>query len=64
MAQPDALDTLLQHLATCPAPDRVAAIGGSYGNMRPDSLLASLIQEEIVARHAKMSSDVTFPGYL
>jgi hypothetical protein len=60
VAQPDALDTLVQHLATCPTPDRVAAIGGSYGNMRPDSLLASLIQEEIVARHAKMSPEVTF----
>jgi GT2 family glycosyltransferase len=33
---------------------KVGGVGGSYGNMSPDSLLACLIHEEIVARHARM----------
>ncbi len=54
--QPDALEQLLPHLND----PRVAAVGGSYGNMRPDSLLACLIQEEIAARHARMGARVNF----
>jgi GT2 family glycosyltransferase len=56
VAEPGALRLLLPHLAD-PA---VAGAGGSYGNMRPDSRLASLIHEEIAARHARMPADVNY----
>ena len=56
VAEPDALALLLPHLEDA----RVAAVSGSYGTMTADSLLASLIHEEIVARHARMPSRVTF----
>jgi len=49
----DALELLLEHLD-----DDVAAVGGSYGNMRDDSLVACLIHHEIIQRHRKMSADV------
>ncbi len=66
VAEPGALDRLLEHLAAMgPAamgPDtfRVAAVGGTYGNMRPNALLSRLIHEEIVARHARMNEEVEF----
>jgi glycosyltransferase involved in cell wall biosynthesis len=56
VAEPDALCLLIPHLL---AP-QVAGVGGSYGNMRPDSLLASLIHEEIVSRHLRMPVDVDY----
>lgn len=56
VAEPDALQLLRGHLTT----DRVAAAGGSYSNMRPDSLLANLIHEEIVERHRRMTHTVNF----
>lgn len=56
VAEPAALEVLLPHLAD----PQVAGVGGSYGNMRPDSLLATLIQEEIVERHLQMPSRVDF----
>jgi glycosyltransferase involved in cell wall biosynthesis len=56
VAEPDALSILLKHTHD----PNVAAAGGSYGNMRPDSLLACIIHEEIIARHDRMSSDVDF----
>ena len=56
VSEPGALAVLLQHVID---PD-VVAVGGSYGNMRPDSLLACLIHEEIVARHARMPRRVDF----
>jgi glycosyltransferase involved in cell wall biosynthesis len=56
VAEPDALDILLEHTA---APS-IAGVGGSYGNMRPDSLLACLIHEEIVERHSRMAPRVDF----
>lgn len=52
----DALDVLLAHLDA----DDVGAVGGSYGNMRPDSLVASLIHAEIVQRHRQMQLEVDF----
>jgi glycosyltransferase involved in cell wall biosynthesis len=55
VAEPNALRLLLPHMG---APE-VAAAGGSYTNMQPDSLLATLIHEEIVARHRRMSSEVS-----
>jgi len=42
--------------------DRVGAVGGSYSNRRPDSLLACLIHEEIIVRHESMPSVVDFLG--
>jgi glycosyltransferase involved in cell wall biosynthesis len=56
VVDPDALQILLQHLDA----DDVAAVGGSYGNMRPDSLVASLIHAEIVQRHRRMRLEVDF----
>lgn len=56
VAEDGALEILLEHLED----SRVAGVGGSYGNMRPDSLLACLIHEEIVARHARMPNRVDF----
>jgi len=58
VAEPDALEQLLPHLDD-PA---VAGVGGSYGNLYPDSLLATLIHEEIVARHRRMPDEVNFLG--
>lgn len=52
----DALCQLVPHLSD-PA---VAGVGGSYGNMNEQSLLARLIQEEIAARHARMQRRVDF----
>jgi cellulose synthase/poly-beta-1,6-N-acetylglucosamine synthase-like glycosyltransferase len=56
VAEPDALRLLLPHLDD----SRVAGVGGSYGNMRPDSLLACLIHEEIVSRHLTMPREVNY----
>jgi GT2 family glycosyltransferase len=56
--EPDTLDRLLPSLVD----ERVGAVGGSYTNRCPDSLLACLIHEEIVARHARMSAAVDFLG--
>ncbi|MFH0980043.1 MAG: glycosyltransferase [Planctomycetota bacterium] len=56
VAEPDALDRLLPHLDD----PKVAGVGGSYGNMEEDSLLACLIHEEIVERHLAMPSRVNF----
>jgi len=56
VAEPDALRLLLPHISD-PA---VGGVSGSYGNMRPDSLLACLIHEEIVERHRRMSARVDF----
>lgn len=56
VAEPEALRSLREQLTN----DGVAAVGGSYANMRPDSLLATLIHEEIVARHQHMKGAVTF----
>jgi len=56
VAEPDAL----ARLVACMADPRVGGAGGSYGNMVPDSLLACLIHEEIVARHATMPARVNY----
>ena len=56
VAAPDALAILLEHLDD----PGIVAVGGSYGNMRPDSMLACLIHEEIVERHLAMPAEVDF----
>jgi glycosyltransferase involved in cell wall biosynthesis len=56
VAEPDALRLLLD-LMKDPG---VAGAGGSYGNLRPESLLACLIHEEMVERHLRMSADVDY----
>ncbi|MCG6154848.1 glycosyltransferase [Rubinisphaera margarita] len=56
VAEPDALQKLRPHLQNAD----VAGVGGSYANLFPDSLLATLIHEEIVTRHRRMSEDVNF----
>lgn len=58
VAEPGALARLVAHLGD----PEVAGAGGSYGNMRPDSLLACMIHEEIVARHSVMPVEVNFLG--
>ena len=55
VAEPDALRRLLPYLGG----EGVAGVGGSYANMRPDSLVASLVHEEIVERHRRMPSEVS-----
>lgn len=56
VAEPDALDLLVQ-----PFDDpKVGGVSGSYGIMNPESLLASLIHEEIVERHRTMPQRVDF----
>jgi glycosyltransferase involved in cell wall biosynthesis len=56
VAEPDALSILLSHLE---APG-VVGVGGSYGNRRPESLLACLIHEEMVERHLVMPAEMDF----
>ncbi len=56
VAHPDALQQLLPHLSE----PEVAGAGGSYSNLFPESLLATLIHEEIVARHRRMPREVDF----
>jgi len=56
VAEPDALTLLLPHLDT----PTVAGVGGSYGIMTSDSLLACLIHEEIIERHLAMPRRVNF----
>ncbi len=58
VAEPEALPALLAQLVD----PRVAGAGGSYANLRPGSLLACLIHEEIVARHRVMPADTDFLG--
>jgi len=56
VSEPDALTKLLPHLEN----PEVAGVGGSYQNLYPDSLLATLIHEEIIVRHRRMGHDVNF----
>lgn len=56
VAEPDALDLLLPHLDD----PTVGGVGGSYGTMTADSLLACLIHEEIIERHRAMPTRVNF----
>ena len=58
VAEPDNLQQLLPHLDD-PA---VVGVGGSYSNLHPKSLLATLIHEEIVGRHRSMPPEVNFLG--
>ncbi|QDS91725.1 Putative glycosyltransferase EpsH [Roseimaritima multifibrata] len=58
VAESDALAKLLPHMSD----PEVAGVGGSYANLYPDSLVATLIHEEIVARHRRMPLRVNFLG--
>lgn len=58
IAESDALQRLVRHLDD----PNVAGVGGSYGNMCPDSWLANVIHEEIVARHTRMPQEVDHLG--
>lgn len=42
--------------------DGVVGVGGTYGIANPEHLLARMVHEEIVARHARYASDVDFLG--
>jgi glycosyltransferase involved in cell wall biosynthesis len=55
---PDALGLLERQLEK----PGVAGVGGSYSNVREDSLLACLIQEEIRERHLSMHGPVDYLG--
>ncbi len=50
VAEPDALARLVPYFDRL----KLGGVSGSYGNMRPDSLLATLIHEEIIERHRWM----------
>ena len=54
----DALELLVRQVGY----PRVAGVGGSYGNLREDSLLACLIHEEIRVRHLSMPAEVDYLG--
>lgn len=56
VAEPDALRQLLPHMDD----PKVGGVSGSYGNMRPESLLACLMHEEIIERHRRMPREVDF----
>lgn len=56
VAEPDALDRLVLAFDD----PVVGGVSGSYGNMRPDALLACLIHEEIIERHRRMPGSVNF----
>jgi GT2 family glycosyltransferase len=56
VAEPEALARLLWHLES----DNVVGVGGSYANGCPESLVASLIHEEILARHRRMPTQVDY----
>lgn len=56
VADPEALAKLRPHLDDA----EVGAVSGTYGNANTHSLLACLIHEEIVARHATMGIEVDF----
>jgi len=56
IAQNDTLSLLLKGFES----DAVAAVGGSLGNACPDSLLATLVQDEITWRHTRMPEVVNF----
>lgn len=56
VAGKDALDLLVGHLVD----QKVGGVGGSYGIMNPESLLACLIHEEIIERHLAMPDRVNF----
>lgn len=56
VAEPDALEILIPRMKE----PEIAGVGGSYANLFPDSMVASLIHEEIVARHRRMKSEVDF----
>jgi hypothetical protein len=56
VAEEDALPRLMLHLEE----PGVVGAGGSYSNLHPDSLLATLIHEEIRARHRAMPQEVNF----
>ena len=52
----------IAHLCGAFDSDRVAGVGGSYGIRNDSSLLARLVHEEIVLRHARLARDVDFLG--
>jgi len=56
VAEPDALDALIPYLND----PRVGGVSGTYTNGVPESLLSSLIHEEIVERHMAMPEAVDF----
>lgn len=56
VAEPDALELLLPHMAL----DSVGGVGGTYGIAPGATLLERLIHEEIMVRHARMGEDVDF----
>lgn len=58
VAAADALSKLLPSMND----QLVAGVGGSYTNLHPDSLVATLIHEEILARHRRMPREVNFLG--
>lgn len=58
VAEPDALSRLLRHFEA----EEVAGVGGSYGNMEKDSLLACLIHDEIRERHLTAREPIDFLG--
>jgi glycosyltransferase involved in cell wall biosynthesis len=55
--EPDWIEQLLAGFE-----DGVVGVGGTYGIANPERLLARMVHEEIVARHAHYAEDVDFLG--
>lgn len=58
VANPDTVSMLLAAMDT----PEIGGVGGSYFNATPESYLAWLIHEEIVARHSVASERITYLG--
>lgn len=58
IARADALELLLAKMDD----EKVGAVGGSYDNQVPHSLLGRIIHEEIMVRHSAMGAEVNFLG--
>ena len=55
-------DDWLEHLVAGFHDETVAGVGGTYAIANPESLLARMIHDEILRRHARMDEDVDFLG--
>ena len=56
--EPDWVERLVEGFTR----DGIVGVGGTYGIANPDNLLARIVHEEIMARHARFGDEVDFLG--